>query len=563
MSAISVLKKISTTKYKYFVLVVVFGLAITLVGTLGQEKATASSTAAATPIAQKNTTQENLQQLAAGEVAQVNPGETTGNGAAETTGTNTGAATTGTSALNSSRMLSSPSYLQANANLGNIALALSSGLITTSSQQIVNGQIVTKTEPGAIGSIYTLMGSLYKEKPASVEVWAQDLRSRVDPTVYAQSNSETYNPGSGYNLLRPILSLWQASRNVVYVLYIVILVAISFLIVFRNKLGGKESVTLFNALPSIVISLLLVTFSYPLSAIFIDFITVGSGVVYGTLVGGADSPGAFLRTSTFKTTPVAPQLPGSSSISSEVDATKDLQIDDKFVSVWWIFGTSGIYLDSTAGAGSIVPQDVPIISEGLSQIINSIAGGSLPSILLTLVFAFAAFSASINVFFKLLKEYVMLTIYPLASPFIFLLSAIPGQESQISKYFARLLAASLSFISVYAIFLIAIIIARDGVAIGDIAWTPPLLGYGASQGAGQSSLVNNIIRPLLAYAMIISAPILPDLIVGSLAKESENIFVSNLAKSTKGGATQLLGALKGINNIITGPGALDVASSKK
>lgn len=413
----------------------------------------------------------------------------------------------------------------------------------------------------AISTLSDLTGALYTTKTVSAEVWAQDLADRVTQKAQAQEDSPTYNPGSGYNLLTPVRELWRTTSNIVYIFYIVIVIAIAFLIVLRQQLDGQNAVNLFNSIPSIIISLVLVFFSYPLSAVFIDLVTVGGGVVYGVLVGtpGSTAPGAFLheRNITYDagglSNPITIFDPAFQNTS--YTAQNGLQMDDRFTSVWQVFNSAGVFLDAN-GISKIVPDEAPV-AEVIRAVIQAFAdtlGGSI----LALVFAFAAFTAQINLFFKLAREYIVLTFYVVISPFFFLVAAIPGQTGNfISQYFRKLLAASVSFIAVYALFLIIIIVGRSTGGVGDPAWLPPLLGY-STGGLPTGETINEVVRTLLAYFLFLSAPLIPDTVQNLIAGGQNDVNLgANFTRSLQQGAASAIGTtLAPLDRSIKG--ALDV-----
>ncbi len=415
-------------------------------------------------------------------------------------------------------------------------------------------------EQGAIDTVFGMTGELYANKPASVEYWATDLQERAGFTALAQSDSPTYQPGSGFQLLSPIRNLWRATSNIVYIFYVVVIIVIAFLIVFRAQLGGQNAINLFNAIPSVIISLVLVYFSYPLSALFIDLVTVGSNVTYGVLVGPAPAdqaacaepgaPGKFLHSACNNIIidfgpDINRRLEGFG--RETVNAERQLQIDDQYLSVWFVYGTAGINL-STQGANSLVPRDFPLA--GLLQtFIGSFTDDSVPigRLLLGLILAFAAFGALAKLFFSLLQEYLILMFYPVVAPFFFFFAAVPGQTGKaISGYFLRLLAASLSFIAVYALFLITIIVSRNPAQVGDLIWVPPLLGYGVEQfNTSEPILRQNIIQPLIGYSLLITAPLVPNLIKEALNQAGESAIGQNVVSTTKQGAQAVFGLLGG------------------
>lgn len=421
---------------------------------------------------------------------------------------------------------------------------------------------VAGASTSAFDGLVELTGTLYNTKQASVEVWASDLRESLLPSAEAGSlDSPTYNPGQGFELLSPVRELWRATSNIVYIFYIVIIVVIAFLIVFRTQLGGQNEINLFNAIPSIIISLILVFFSYPLSAAFIDIITIGSGVTYGVLIGtpGSNAPGAYLYEKDLKYD-IGFNIPNfiNGDRNTTFDARTGLQIDDKYVSLWQIMFSSRAAPD-IEGVNFIVPSEAPFASI-IKNFINSVdnLGGGI----LLLVFSFAAFTAQLNLFFKLVREYVVLTFYVVLAPFYFLAAAIPGQTGgMISGYFRRLLAASLCFVAVYAVFLVVLIVGNSSGQVGDVVWLPPLLGYSAdSLPTGQT--ISNIARPILAFFLFLSTPMIPDAINQAIGAEGGGgAFFGNVMNSVRAGGAIVAGQVSSIDQM--GKGALGIQPRKR
>jgi hypothetical protein len=406
----------------------------------------------------------------------------------------------------------------------------------------------------AITGLMQVTTSMYENKPLSVSAWTDHVQKQIDPTVYASSDdSGTYYPGQGYNLLSPIRSLWSAVARIVYFLYIIVIVVIGILIVFRSQLDGQDSVTLMNAIPSLIVSILLVFFSYPLSAVFIDLITVGSGVVYGALIGtdeNSGAPGSFLHEGDII---VNYSAVGANIVHTDthvIQANKDLQIDDSYMSVWSIFQVAGIN-PTTEGINSLVPQDYPVIGGVLNNVLSGLSD-TIGDPLLGLVFAFAAFSAMVKLFMALIKQYATLMLYPIISPFIFLFAAIPGKTgSMVVGYFSKLLAASLSFIAVYAVFLVMIIVSRDLQNLGDVTWVPPLLGYRAEDYGETNSLVAaNLVRPFIGFALFMIAPMIPEYITNLIGAAGEDLFGETIVGGLKGGVSGVVGAGKTIDGLV-------------
>lgn len=433
---------------------------------------------------------------------------------------------------------------------------------------------------GALSAIGSLTDTLYTSPPNSSIVWAYDQYNRLQNkeliTVYAQDPGESalYFPGLGYNLLQPMLELWQWSRNLVYIFYVVIIIVIAFLILFRQSLGGQTTVSIANAVPSLILSLVLVTLSYPIAGFFVDLIYIGSNVVQSIMITSDSAPGSEFVSSEFLD--ITDRPAGASDINF-------LQPDDQAVSIWAIWGSSSSDIlqcqpspddpDKQECFNNLIPQFVPENNSLLTFIggivprvesaIESGLGTSTGSGLLNLVMGLAAFMAAFRLFMALLKNYVTLILAPIYLPWLFLSAAIPSRtKTSIVNALKPLLAASLSFIGVYALFLFIIIIGQspefsNGFQnAGEFAFTPPLLGYSPDQVTGEAAyLSSSVSRSLIIYILFLAAPTIPEMINGWLNVQGPGQIVSNAGQSTMSSIAKLgAGAamLKGFSSILPG-----------
>ncbi len=86
--------------------------------------------------------------------------------------------------------------------------------------------------------------------------------------------------GFGYKTaLDPIQTLWKASRDLSYVLFVIIIIIFAFMIMFRIKISPQTVVSIQSALPKIFIALILVTFSYAIAGLLIDLMYVVIGLL--------------------------------------------------------------------------------------------------------------------------------------------------------------------------------------------------------------------------------------------------------------------------------------------
>lgn len=399
-------------------------------------------------------------------------------------------------------------------------------------------------QKGALYQVAALSDGFYEQRPASAIIWAMDQYNQVlgyqsiTAVAAGPNDSPTYFPGLGFDLLRPILGFWQWTRNIAYAFFIIILVVIAFLILFRQSLGGQEIVTVANSLPSILISLVLITFSYPLSAFFIDLVTIGSNFLQSVMITAEGSPGGSIQ-----------DLSGGISENTEPNL-KHLQPDDPQMGIFSIWGTSNANICADQGCKviSLIPEiPDPTISNFVGGIAELLGNGLDQNGLIRLLLSLIALTASFKLFLALLNNYIILTTMPIFSPFIFLVAALPDRRSSvIGNYFKTLLAASLIFIIVYGVFLFLVLVGNSEdltpafQQAGTITWVPPLIGYASTDGTIQPGLYKTII----VYGLFLFTPSIADLVKNNLGVPTGNVFFQTIAQRTQANYGFLQGVRK-------------------
>lgn len=468
------------------------------------------------------------------------------------TTTTTVEAQNGCSNPNSAGCVYQAEYLNATADIGG-------GMLWG---EDADGTATASSNNGAIMAMTELTTDLYVERPASFQVWAQDQIHQITDgqfVAYAQEPDTTfrYFPGLGYTVLRPVNTLWQWARNLTYFFFIIILVVIAFLILFRQSLGGQTIVTLTNSLPSIVFALILVSLSYPLTGLFVDVITVGSNFVQSVMITGPGAPGAEFATNQYF------EFEGQFENPDRKDLNY-LQPDDPELSIWaiWYTSKSNICEQDDCKASNLIPDVetnnpaftfVGDIVQGVAQQAEGVVK-IVKNPLLNLVLGIAAFSASFKLFMALLKSYVTIIIYAIISPFVFITAAIPNRTtSTIVNFIKTLGAASLSFVAVYALFLLMVIIGRsedfnEGAFqnIDQLQLAPPLLGYSQDQVGGDSS----VIRTLIIFFLFLFSPTIPELIKSLLNVTPTSQYVSQVGQQATGSLKKAASGVMGAASLI-------------
>lgn len=450
-------------------------------------------------------------------------------------------------------------------------------------------------EDGLTTALLNGTGYMYQTPPIEpFRIYAKknfdEVMSKINilDTANAQEETTVFFPGMGTNLLSPIRSIWNVMRNLAYGFLILIVFFISLMILFRRQLNGDQIVTLMNSLPSLVLSMVLITFSYGISGVFLDLIPIGSNFIQYVLVGNPTSPGYntiwnshLIRTNdnlVFYTGGLDGEEVNIDRLLEQIgldpndrdwdqvltpDAITEgkyaVQYNDEYMSIWQIWGTANPSVFNNinslrAARGedepinfNIVPDEsilqnsgvIQNVASGFANLLGRNTEGTISNsvqnaagILIDLVFSFAALIATFRLFMSLLRAYLTLILLPAVSPIIFLLAGIPSLTSSMIGMFVRnMLGASLSFVAVYAVFLVVIILAYENF-VQNSTFIPPLLGY-----TEQSNLNMNggIIKALAAYGLFLMTPIIPQKIQEALQAGGESAFGQAVSEGTQQG----------------------------
>lgn len=142
----------------------------------------------------------------------------------------------------------------------------------------VGGEAILKSENvpadlkiGALGFTDNAISYAYTNLP-SVNVLAHLQEEWVPGYDTSETGLYAAEKTTGYDSLLDsgITPLWTKMRDISYIFFVVIMIVIGFMIMFRNKIGGQLVVGIGNTIPSVIASLVLVTFSFAIAGILID-----------------------------------------------------------------------------------------------------------------------------------------------------------------------------------------------------------------------------------------------------------------------------------------------------
>lgn len=101
---------------------------------------------------------------------------------------------------------------------------------------------------------------------------------------------KTYAAGIGFYSISGFSHLWELFRNLTYFLMALVIVALGFLIMFRANIDSQTVISVENSLPRIVLTLLFITFSYPIAGFLVDLMYISMMFIF-QLLGSLNTDG--------------------------------------------------------------------------------------------------------------------------------------------------------------------------------------------------------------------------------------------------------------------------------
>lgn len=271
-----------------------------------------------------------------------------------------------------------------------------------------------------------VIAMIYQNQPSGREYVADLLNNIGIPTV-----SRAYAQGTGYSAMSSFLPFWKAFRNLAYSLYIVMFVVVGIMIMMRTKVNAQTIITIQSALPNLLITLILITFSYAIVGFMIDIMYF---LIYFLV---------FLLSS-----------PGINIISTPTKAISRL-LD---YSAWSVI---------FEGRNSIISAVSMAITQALSGLGTGALGGagwagaalSWLGLGYLIVAVWLAVSM-LKLMWVLIKCYFMLLVQTITAPLQILMNAVPGSKA-FSEWMKKTASYLLPFPVVAAMFIFAAVLIGD------------------------------------------------------------------------------------------------------
>lgn len=315
-------------------------------------------------------------------------------------------------------------------------MILINALVGHVDENVLNGTDTTSWVPnGIIGLTNQGISFLYTPPISGVQYIAQTVNNFLGKPAYAAIYSST-----GFSGLVP---LWRGFRNVTYTIFSLFFIITGIMIMLRVKISQQAVVTIQSAIPKLITSLILVTFSYAIVGLLIDLSYL------------IESLGISLI------------LKASSNNLSVSEIIADPNVSGRILDLVPLWGIT-IMGATIGGILALIPAvgpEIGLIAFGIIFLV----------IILIILFH------TVNFFFGLLKCYISILIKTIVGPLEIALGAIPNMKMGFGSWFVDILANILVF-PISMIFLFMVKAIMEAVKNSDNLWTPAGLEFFSGGG---------------------------------------------------------------------------------
>jgi hypothetical protein len=410
-------------------------------------------------------------------------------------------------------------------DLNALTMAINTSLIGYKGNERTQAEVYRNFQKSVLGQSTSALAYLYTSPPGSTTEYLADVLEHTGliPKTYAQ--------GVTYSRLMPLLPIWKTFRNIAYILLTLVMLLIGVMIMFRQKINANAVASIENTIPNVVVTLIIITFSYPIATLILDlmYVAIAAGVgLIGSAVG---------------------------------DKNLQQTIQDLTTGGFWslfghIMAPAGNYTQGAATTGAVAGLGLvgfltggpigALIGAGISMLVSGIvgfvatpdatlgaAGMSFLSPIFFLIILLVLFFSVSRIFFILLRCYIQIIISIAFSPLLLIFNAVPGQNT-FTNWWKGIMSNASAFvvvaIGIYFSWAISYVLREPKAAF----WVPPLI----AQGMGISQLVAGLISIGISLTI-------PDLV-----KKVQDVFKVKPALSL--GPSALLGPVQsGVSGIFS------------
>jgi len=161
------------------------------------------------------------------------------------------------------------------------------GMVCDSNYDTFSTENFDKSVMGKIGG---LIATPYSNPPALGSYYVLHSLDEAGfvPDSYAAE-------GLGFAGLAPFIHIWKKLRDIAFLIIALAMIISGFMIMFRTRMDPQHAIKLENALPKIIITMILINFSFAIAGFMVDVMYIMTGIIIVTF-GPLISPDLTLST---------------------------------------------------------------------------------------------------------------------------------------------------------------------------------------------------------------------------------------------------------------------------
>ena len=400
---------------------------------------------------------------------------------------------------------------------------------------------------GAFGTMNRFIATLQTPPASGIEYIASVRDNFLGKPAYAQ--------GVGFQGLQFLLPLWRGFRNVIYVISTIIFVVIGLMIMLRVKISPQAVITVQSAIPKLITTLILVTFSYAIAGLVIDLANFIQALVVAILfsVKGVNLTDSLFTGGIYSGFPVLSDIMGRITAFltngnfkfanlSNPDLRDMQMLTYRAVPGWTSLVMLGGLLGSivlgflVGGVGqAVLGPGGNWIGDMAGRLVGGFAGGVIGGLLVPIILCIVAAIWLIKLYFGLLKCYVTLIFKIILGPLEIGMGAFPNSKMGFSSWIMDVIS-NMAVFPVVGIFLVLLNMVTDAVSAGGSAvWAPKLI----SAGGISPSIIGAAIG-LAGLAMLSKLPELVPQAIFMIKPSPFGLAINQTYKETQQGAGKLV-----------------------
>ncbi|MDP3974083.1 MAG: hypothetical protein Q8P92_04630 [Candidatus Daviesbacteria bacterium] len=375
---------------------------------------------------------------------------------------------------------------------------------------------------GALGTTASLIGLLYTNPPIRTADYLASLGKGFGIVKEAQAQGVV---GSGNAVLSPILTLWQVSRNIAYIIMIIIFVIIGLMVMFRQRINPQTVITAQAALPGLIIGLILITFSYFFAALLTDIAFVGTNLVgyYFSAAQEVTQPNLVERSADQSVLTIFSRFINAitrEDISSAVgtiynSAGTNVQLFFKaFASlIAFQFGSA------IGGISPVFTETVKLITGAVAALATAVSTVEILGWVFWLISIAILIYSMIKLLLRLINTYLNIIFLTITAPFHFLAASLPGRQEIATAWVLNMLCNILAFPAVIGVFYFVAFLLKGTYLPFTTTAPAPLTGSATFPLLGGLDL--SFINILLAFGAMLATPAIPDIICRTIGRATQ------------------------------------------